>query len=56
MTRKRRTFTPEFKQKAPPDIRDDAIELTAEELNWMLDGFDLWRNRPHKVLRPRYVA
>ena len=42
--------------KAPPDIRDDAIELTAEELNWMLDGFDLWRNRPHKVLRPRYVA
>jgi len=27
--------------KAPPDIRDDAIELTAEELNWVLNGFDL---------------
>ncbi|POP89114.1 IS66 family insertion sequence hypothetical protein, partial [Pseudomonas syringae pv. avii] len=21
-----------------------------------LDGFDLWRNRPHKVLTPRFVA
>jgi len=42
--------------KAPPDIRDDAIELTAKELNRLLDGFDLWGNRPHKVLRPRYVA
>ena len=36
--------------KAPPDPSDEAIELTAEELNWMLDGFDLWRNRPHKVV------
>ncbi|WP_229333113.1 IS66 family insertion sequence element accessory protein TnpB [Halomonas sp. KAO] len=42
--------------KVPPEPGDDAIELTAEELNWMLDGFDLWRNKPHKVLRPRYVA
>ncbi|PYD22820.1 IS66 family insertion sequence hypothetical protein, partial [Pseudomonas syringae pv. pisi] len=22
----------------------------------LLDGFDLWRNRPHKILTPRYVA
>ncbi|WP_346015227.1 IS66 family insertion sequence element accessory protein TnpB [Pseudomonas sp. MWU16-30317] len=34
----------------------DAIVLTVEELNWLLDGFDLWRNRPHKVLTPRLVA
>ncbi|TFW35589.1 IS66 family insertion sequence element accessory protein TnpB, partial [Pseudomonas fluorescens] len=26
------------------------------ELNWLLDGSDLWRNRPHKVLTPRLVA
>ncbi|EPN41098.1 IS66 family insertion sequence element accessory protein TnpB [Pseudomonas syringae] len=33
-----------------------AIVLTVQELNWLLDGFDLWRNRPHKVLTPRFVA
>ncbi|MDA3136280.1 transposase [Pseudomonas syringae] len=36
--------------KTSPDIRDEAIVLTVQELNWMLDGFDLWRNRPHQVL------
>ncbi|WP_019691086.1 hypothetical protein [Pseudomonas fluorescens] len=30
--------------------------VTVQELNWMLDGFDLWRNRPHQVLTPRFVA
>ncbi|MBP0949413.1 hypothetical protein V2L07_11835 [Pseudomonas alliivorans] len=39
-----------------PDEVDDAIVLTVQELNWLLDGFDLWRNRPHKVLTPRFVA
>ena len=34
----------------------EAIELTVDELNWLLDGIDLWRNRPHQVLTPRYVA
>ena len=35
---------------------DEAIVLTVQELNWLLDGFDLWRNRPHQVLTPRFVA
>jgi len=26
------------------------ITLNGEELNWLLDGFDLWRNRPHDSL------
>jgi hypothetical protein len=26
------------------------------QLNWLLDGFDLWRNRPHQVLTPRFVT
>ncbi|WP_229614675.1 hypothetical protein, partial [Pseudomonas syringae] len=30
--------------------------LTVQELNWLLDGFDLWRNRPHKVLTPRMIS
>ncbi|SKB05798.1 IS66 Orf2 like protein [Pseudomonas extremaustralis] len=42
--------------KTSPDASDEAIVLTVQELNWMLDGFDLWRNRPHQVLTPRYVA
>ena len=42
--------------QASPDATDEAIVLTVQELNWLLDGFDLWRNRPHKVLTPRFVA
>ncbi|WP_232428491.1 IS66 family insertion sequence element accessory protein TnpB [Pseudomonas syringae] len=42
--------------KTSPDEKDEAIVLTVQELNWLLDGFDLWRNRPHQVLNPRFVA
>ncbi|MNF04396.1 IS66 Orf2 like protein [compost metagenome] len=42
--------------KTKPDAGDETIELTVDELNWLLDGIDLWRNRPHQVLRPRFVA
>ena len=42
--------------KSHPQPGDDAIVLTAQELNWLLDGIDLWRNRPHQVLTPRFVA
>jgi len=42
--------------KPSPDEIDKAIVLTVQELNCLLDGFDLWRNLPHKVLTPRSVA
>lgn len=42
--------------KTSPEPSNEAIVLTVQELNWLLDGFDLWRNRPHQVLTPRYVA
>ncbi|WP_249732449.1 IS66 family insertion sequence element accessory protein TnpB [Pseudomonas syringae] len=42
--------------KTSPDVSDEAIVLTVQELNWLLDGFDLWRNRPHQVLTPRFFA
>ena len=42
--------------KAPPAEFEDAIELSVEEVNGLLDGFDLWKNRPHKVLTPRFIA
>ncbi|MCD5970946.1 IS66 family insertion sequence element accessory protein TnpB [Pseudomonas sp. CDFA 550] len=41
--------------KTSPDATNEAIVLTVQKLNW-LDGFDLWRNRPHQVLTPRFVA
>ncbi len=41
--------------KTSPDISDEAIVLTVQELNWLLDGFDLWRNRPHQVLSRSWV-
>ena len=42
--------------KSHPEPGDAAIVLTAQELNWLLDGIDLWRNRPHQVLTPRFVT
>ena len=42
--------------KTQRDAGDAAIELTVDELNWLLDGIDLWRNRPHRILTPRFVA
>jgi len=42
--------------KTSPDATDEAIVLSVQELNWLLDGFDLWRNRPRQVLTPRFVA
>lgn len=26
------------------------VELTTQELNWLLDGFDIWRMPPHQRL------
>lgn len=42
--------------KTWPDATDEAIVLTAQEVNWMLDGFDLWRHHLHHFLTPRFVA
>lgn len=42
--------------KTSPDAPDEVIVLSVQGLNWLLDGFDLWRNRPHQVLTPCYVA
>ncbi|WP_173919081.1 hypothetical protein [Pseudomonas sp. Irchel s3h17] len=36
--------------------RVDHGRMSVQELNWLLDGFDLWRNRPHQVLTPRFVT
>lgn len=28
----------------------DTISLTGQELNWLLDGFDIFHNQPHMLL------
>lgn len=35
-----------------PRRADEAVvTLTGEQLNWLLDGYDVWRMKPHEVLR-----
>jgi len=29
---------------------DDTLNLTGQELNWLLDGFDIFNNQPHARL------
>ncbi len=36
--------------KWPSDSDATTITLNGEQLNWLLDGFDLWRNQPHESL------
>jgi transposase len=36
--------------KWPKNHQQEPITLNGEQLNWLLDGFDLWRNKPHQTL------
>lgn len=36
--------------KWPVDHDSTTITLNGEQLNWLLDGFDLWKNKPHDSL------
>ncbi|MBV6661207.1 transposase [Pseudomonas yamanorum] len=42
--------------KISPEHTDEAIMPTVQQLNWLLDDFDLWRNRPPHVLHPQFVV
>jgi transposase len=28
----------------------DTVAVTMQQLEWLLEGFDLWSNRPHETL------
>jgi hypothetical protein len=30
--------------------------LTGEQLNWLLDGYDVWRMTPHRTLHYRVLS
>ena len=34
----------------PRHLEDDTVQLRTQELNWLLDGFDIWRMPPHQTL------
>ena len=46
------------KQKFPWPRRDEdgVVEMTGRELNWLLDGIDLFRIQPHEELTYENVA
>ncbi len=39
-----------------PRAEDPTVTLSGQELNWLLDGFDLSRWRPHRRLDYQWVA
>jgi len=41
--------------KWPRKVETDVITLTGQQLNWLLDGYDVMRLQPHKRLHYRSV-
>jgi len=39
----------------PRDVDEDVVTLTVEQLNWLLDGLDVFR-QPHRLLSLAYVS
>jgi transposase len=33
----------------PKNLNEDVIELSSRELQWVLDGIDIWKIKPHAV-------
>lgn len=34
----------------PKHVRDDSIIITTQSLQWLLDGFNIWEQKPHQKL------
>ena len=39
----------------PRLLEQDVIELTAEQMNWLLDGYDVWA-QPHRQIKFTHVS
>lgn len=37
-------------------LTEDIVTLEANELHWLLDGFDIWRQSPHQSLNYHAVG
>lgn len=40
----------------PVKHKTQTVTLTVQELNWLLDGFDIWRMPPHQKLFYQHVG
>jgi transposase len=34
----------------PRHLQGEAVTISAEELRWLLDGYDVWKMKPHRSL------
>ncbi len=39
----------------PRMLQEDVVVLTTEQLNWLLDGYDIW-TQPHRMLKFQHVS
>jgi transposase len=39
----------------PRVVQDNVVTLTSEQLNWLLDGYDVW-STPHRMIRFTHVS
>ena len=39
----------------PRILEEEVITLTAEQLNWLPDGYDVW-SAPHRMIRSAHVS
>ena len=39
----------------PRMLQEDVVTLTSEQLNWLLDGYDVW-SAPHRMIRFTHVS
>jgi transposase len=40
----------------PRSAAEEVVTLSAEQLNWLLDGYDVWKMKPHKTLNYSYAS
>ena len=40
----------------PGESESVTQEISLQELEWLLEGFDLWQNKPHKTLHYAFVS
>jgi transposase len=40
----------------PRDLDVSVMTLSGEQLHWLLDGYDVWKMKPHKTLNYSYAS
>jgi len=40
----------------PRSVPEKGVQLTAKELEWLLDGFNIWSHKPHQSLNYEFTS